>query len=71
MNTDVGLETVGEPLEHHVHVDPVRVSPGVLQIQGEGCNQNRDQKNALVLVIKGEFSVLFTSAHQLHSPGPL
>ena len=33
VNTDVSLETVGEPLEHHVHVDPVRVSPGVLKIQ--------------------------------------
>ena len=32
MNTDVGLEAVGEPLEHHIHVDPVRVRPGMLQI---------------------------------------
>ena len=32
MNTDVGLEAVGEPFEHHIHVDPVGVRPGVLQI---------------------------------------
>ena len=39
VNTDVGLEAVGEPLEHHVHVDPVRVRPGVLQ-NPEETNQN-------------------------------
>ena len=32
VNTDVCLEAVGEPLEHHVHVDPVGVRPGVLQM---------------------------------------
>lgn len=32
MQTDVGLQTLGESLEHGVHVDAVRVGPRMLEI---------------------------------------
>ena len=32
MDADVGLEAVREALEDHVHVDPVGVRPGVLEV---------------------------------------
>ena len=42
VNTDVGLEAVGEPFEHHIHIDPVRVRPGMLQIRkGKNSGQPR------------------------------
>lgn len=33
MNTNVSLETIRETLQDHVHVDAVRVRPGVLETQ--------------------------------------
>ena len=32
VDADVGLETVGEALEDHVHVDAVGVGPGMLEV---------------------------------------
>ena len=32
VDADVGLQTVGEALEDHVHVDAVGVGPGVLEV---------------------------------------
>ena len=32
MNTNIGLKTTGKPIEHHVHVNAIRVGPGVLKV---------------------------------------
>ena len=57
VNTDVGLEAVGEPLEHHVHVDPVRVRPGVLQMPKHRRETNKcDICNKYDLMFRGKLS---------------
>lgn len=44
MNTDVGLQAVGEALQDHVHVDAVRVRPRVLERElGDGRQSGRDK----------------------------
>lgn len=32
MQANVGLQALGEPFQHGIHVDPVGVRPGVLEI---------------------------------------